>query len=160
MENGPPPAVGQPAPEIAGPAIDGKPLKLSDYRGKVVALVFWGSWCQPCLAEVPRERALVERMKARPFALLGVDCNDEKPAALRAIETERMTWPHWFDDLRAVQSIHMRYGITAFPSVVVLDAQGVIRSLNARGAELDKLVDELLKETETKDGPKSPADPP
>ena len=48
-------AVGKPAPEINGVDFDGKPLKLSDYRGKVVVLVFWGTWCGPCMAEVPHE---------------------------------------------------------------------------------------------------------
>ena len=49
-------AVGKPAPEIEGVDVDGKPLKLSDYKGKVVVLVFWGSWCGPCMAQVPHER--------------------------------------------------------------------------------------------------------
>ncbi|HWE40680.1 MAG TPA: TlpA disulfide reductase family protein [Isosphaeraceae bacterium] len=156
VERGPSaPLVGMPAPDIDGLTIDGKPMKLSDHRGKVVALVFWGSWCMPCMEEVPRERALVERLKGRPFALLGVAC-DEKAAALRAIETERMAWPHWTGG-----GISGRYDVYSFPTVVVLDAKGVIRSMDARGANLDKLVDELLKEMESKDAAKSPAaDPP
>ena len=54
-------AVGKPAPEIEGVDLDGKPSKLSDYRGKVVVLVFWGSWCGPCMEQVPHERDLAER---------------------------------------------------------------------------------------------------
>ena len=74
-------AVGKPAPEIDGVDLDGKPMKLSDYRGKVVVVVFWGSWCGPCMAEVPHERELVERLKGKPFALLGVDCEEDQQVA-------------------------------------------------------------------------------
>ena len=49
-------AVGKPAPEIEGVDMDGKPLKLSDHKGKVVVLVFWGTWCGPCMARSPRAR--------------------------------------------------------------------------------------------------------
>ncbi len=56
--------VGKPAPEIEGADMDGKPFKLSDYKGKVVVLVFWGTWCGPCMAQVPHERELVQPSKA------------------------------------------------------------------------------------------------
>ena len=72
---------GKPAPEIDGVGFDGKPLKLSDYRGKVVVLVFWGTWCGPCMREVPHERELAERLKDKPFAVLGVNCDDDEQAA-------------------------------------------------------------------------------
>ena len=77
-------AVGKMAPEIKGVDVHGKPLMLSDYRGKVVALVFWGTWCGPCMREIPREKALVERMKGRPFAMLGVNTDADADAARKA----------------------------------------------------------------------------
>ena len=61
-------AVGKVAPDIDGEDIDGKPMKLSQYRGKVVVLVFWGTWCGPCMSLIPHEKALVERLRGRPFA--------------------------------------------------------------------------------------------
>ena len=91
------PAVGKPAPEIDGVDFHGMPLKLSDYQGKVVVVVFWGSWCGPCMALVPHERELVERLKGQPFALLGVDCEEDKDTARGVMARERMTWPNWFD---------------------------------------------------------------
>ena len=121
-------AVGKPAPEIEGVDIDGKPLKLSDYRGKVVVLVFWGSWCGPCMAQVPHEREFVERLKGKPFALLGVDCEADKDAARQAMARERMTWPNWYDGAPATGPIAERYHVRSYPSVFVLDAKGVIRS--------------------------------
>jgi len=75
-------SVGKPAPEIDGVDFDGKPLKLSSFQGKVVVLVFWGSWCGPCMGEISHERELVERTKGKPFAILGVDCDEDKQAAM------------------------------------------------------------------------------
>jgi thiol-disulfide isomerase/thioredoxin len=136
-------AVGKPAPEIDGVDLDGKPLKLSDYRGKVVVLVFWGTWCSPCMALVPHERELVARLKGQPFALLGIDCQDDKDAARKVVAEKQMTWPSWFDGPPG-GPIASRYHIRSYPAVLVLDAQGIIRS--RRQAELDKIVEKLLDE--------------
>ena len=137
-------AVGNPAPEIDGVDVDGKPVKLSDYTGKVVVLVFWGSWCGPCMAQVPQERELVERLKGQPFALLGVDCEASKETARGVIARERMTWPNWFDGAAGTGPIANRYHIRGYPQVFVLDAKGVIRG-HGRG-DIDAVVDKLLAE--------------
>jgi thiol-disulfide isomerase/thioredoxin len=138
--------VGKPAPEIDGVDFDGKPLKLSDYRGKVVVLVFWGTWCGPCMREVPHERALAERLKDKPFALLGVNCDHDKQAAIDAIKSEQMTWPNWHDGTPGEGPIAKRYHIRGYPSVFVIDGQGIIRQTQTSmlGDVLDKAIDDLL----------------
>ena len=70
--------IGQEAPDIAGTDADGQPFKLSDYRGKVVVLTFSGNWCGPCVAMYPAERALIERYKDKPFAILSVNTDADK----------------------------------------------------------------------------------
>ena len=142
--------VGKPAPEIDGVDLDGKPLKLSSYRGKAVVLVFWGSWCGPCMREVPHERELSERLKGRPFAILGVNCNEPKAAALKAIEAEKMTWPNWHDGEDGNGPIVSKYHVRGFPTVVVLDALGNIRANQLSGSGLDELVNQLVAEAESK----------
>ena len=143
---------GKPAPEIDGVGFDGKPLKLSDYRGKVVVLVFWGTWCGPCMREIPHERALAERLKDKPFAVLGVNCDDDKQAAVDAIKSERITWPNWQDGAPGEGPITKRYHIRSYPTLFVIDGQGIIRQKQILGEALDKVVDELLKETKPGDG--------
>ncbi len=82
--------VGRPAPDIDAADLDGHPLKLADYRGRVVVLVFWASWCGPCMADVPHELELIARHKDRPFALLGVTCDEDLAAAREAIATHHI----------------------------------------------------------------------
>jgi thiol-disulfide isomerase/thioredoxin len=142
-------AIGQEAPEIDGRDVNDRRFKLSDYRGKVVVLVFWGSWCGPCMAKVPQERELVERLKGRPFALLGVDSESDRQAGIKAMERERMTWPNWSDGHVGEGPIARLYQIQGYPTVFVLDAKGIIRAKNVGGEPMDKVIDGLLKEVES-----------
>jgi thiol-disulfide isomerase/thioredoxin len=137
-------AVGRPAPAIEGKDVDGKPLKLSDYRGKVVVVVFWASWCGPCMDQVPHERALAERLRGKPFALLGVNCDLSREEARAAITKAAITWPNWYDGDPSEGPIVARWHARALPQIYVLDADGVIRFKDVRGEALGKAVDELL----------------
>jgi RNA polymerase sigma factor (sigma-70 family) len=141
-------AVGKPAPEIKGVDVHGKTLTLSDYRGKVVALVFWGTWCGPCMREIPREKALVERMKDRPFAMLGVNTDADRAVARKVMEAQGVTWPNWHDGEPGAGPIAKLYHVRGYPTVYVIDALGKIRSKRSRGDELDQLVEKLVLEHE------------
>jgi thiol-disulfide isomerase/thioredoxin len=139
--------VGKAAPEIVGEDLDGRPLRLSDHRGKVVVVCFWATWCGPCMAMVPHERELVARLEGKPFILLGVNSDDasDRDKARAAIIEKRMTWPSWWDGgLRG--AIQTAYDVRHWPTVYVLDPSGVIRFIDVRGADLDKAVDSLLAE--------------
>jgi RNA polymerase sigma factor (sigma-70 family) len=135
--------VGSVAPEIAGEDMDGRPMKLSDYRGKVVALVFWGTWCGPCMAMVPDERKLVERLSGKPFALVGIN-SDKDPAKVKAVMAgEKITWPS-FRDGDAPGPIATAWNVHSWPSVYVLDGEGVVRYRDVRGQDLANAVAKLL----------------
>jgi hypothetical protein len=89
--------VGKPAPEIEGQDVDGRPMKLSDYRGKVVVVTFWATWCGPCVAMAPHERELIRRMEGKPFVLLGVN-GDEDEERMRYQSRElQITWRSFYD---------------------------------------------------------------
>src|SRR3981081_1367828 len=87
----------EPAPDFELKSLDGRAVRLSDFHGKVVVLNFWATWCAPCMALVPQERSLVDRLKGRPFALVGVNGDADKDAAKRVIEKEGMTWRSFWD---------------------------------------------------------------
>jgi thiol-disulfide isomerase/thioredoxin len=147
-------AVGKPAPEIEGVDMDGKPLRLSDYKGKVVVLAFWGTRCGPCMALVPQERELVTRLKDQPFAFLGVDCKDDRETARKAMAREGMTWPSWYDGAADRGPIAERYHVRSFPWMFVIDAKGIIRGRNPFRVDQD-LVNKLLEETRRPTPPQS-----
>ena len=136
-------APGKPAPEIEGEDTHGQHFKLSDYRGKVVLLVFWASWCAPCRKQVPHELELAERFKDKPFAVLGVNLDHDEKLMRGAISELGITWRNW----RAgnADRIKARYGIQAIPLVLVVDEEGIIRAKDVGGkAMLDQTIDGLL----------------
>lgn len=136
--------VGSPAPEIEGKDIDGRPMKLSDYRGKVVALVFWATWCGPCMAEVPHERELIRRMEGKPFVLLGVNSDEGRERLKHQVKEKDIPWRSFVDG-GPDGPISTRWNVKGWPTVFVIDAGGVIRAVgNLRGEELDAAVEKLV----------------
>lgn len=137
--------VGKVAPAILGEDLDGRPLDLGAYRGKVVVLCFWATWCGPCMAMVPHERELARRMEGKPFALVGVNSDeaDQRGKAKKAALDERMTWPSFWDG-GVGGPIQMRYNVDHYPTTYVLDPEGRIRAIDLRGEDLDRAVDGLL----------------
>ena len=143
-------SIGKVAPEIEGESVDGKPLKLSDYRGKVVVLSFWASWCGPCMGLVPHERSLVKRLEGKPFALLGIDGDEDRKKAQVVTVKEEMSWPSWWDQRNGDGPIATQWNVRGWPTSYVLDSKGVIRYKQVFKEELDRAVDTLLNEMETK----------
>lgn len=136
-------AVGNISPDVIGVDVDGKTIKLSDYKGKVVLLSFWGTWCPPCRAQLPHEMEMVSKNYAgRPFAILGV-ANDS-PETLKAfLKRNPLPWANIVDG-QTPGIITDQWGITAFPSAYVIDHQGIIRGVWRGGMDKDD-VWELVK---------------
>jgi peroxiredoxin len=144
--------IGEVAPEIDGEDVDGKRLKLSDYRGKVIVLTFSGNWCGPCRAMYPHERKLIERLKDKPFVLLSVNTDEGKETLRKSIASGEITWRCWCDG-GSEGPISTKWGVQGFPTVYVLDAEGVIRFRNVRDDRLDKAVETLLEKMEPEQKP-------
>ncbi len=140
-------AVGKALPEIEGTDLDGKKIKLSSYKGKVVLVDIWATWCGPCRAMIPHERDLVKNLKDKPFVLLSVSCDDQQETLTKFLEKEAMPWAHWFDGRRG--SVAKTFRVNAFPTLYLIDHTGVIRHkwVGSPGTEkLDTAVEELVTE--------------
>jgi thiol-disulfide isomerase/thioredoxin len=137
------PAIGAPAPDFAAVAVDGRMIRLSELRGKVVVLDFWATWCGPCRRMIPHERELVKKHSSDPFAFLGISLDDDLAELRRVLSAEKMFWPTIRDDRREIAK---HYDVHAMPTIYVLDRAGVIRFKDVRGADLDQAVAGLLAE--------------
>lgn len=142
--------VGKKAPEIEGEDIAGQRLKLSDYRGKIVMLSFWASWCGPCMQMVPSEVKLAARLKDKPFALIGINGDSNRNDAKHAAEKENMSWPSFWDKDGSTGPIPTTWNVRGWPTVYVLDANGVIRFNGENIDRLNQKIDSLLSELASK----------
>ena len=139
-------SVGKVAPEVLCLNIDGdKEDKLSNYKGKVVVLDIWATWCGPCKAMIPHEREMNEKLKGKPFAFISISGDDTKETLTSFLEKEKMPWVHWFADRKGILK---DWNIRFYPTMYILDHKGVIRAKGLRGEELEKKVNELVVEAE------------
>lgn len=124
---------------------EGKPIKLSDYKGKVVLVDFWASWCGPCRAENPNVVAAYQKYKGKGFTVLGVSFDQNKERWLEAIQKDQLTWDHVSDLKGWGNEVGRIYNITSIPQNLLIDKDGKILDKNLRGPALEEKLQELFK---------------
>jgi peroxiredoxin len=117
--------IGKKAPNFKLNSLDGEEVALNDFKGKVVILDFWASWCKPCLKELPRVQKIYQDFKKDGLVVLGM--NAEKiPKAQSFVKKHDLTFTNLHDSDRKVA--HTKYYVNAIPSVFIIDRKGIVRS--------------------------------
>jgi thiol-disulfide isomerase/thioredoxin len=132
--------------EIDGPRVDGLPFDWASYRGRVVLVDFWATWCGPCREELPNVKRCYEKYHDRGFDVVGISLDQDVDTLKEFLANEQVPWANLFDETSTGwdNPIAARYGIKAIPAPILVDREGKVLSTTARGPELERLLDRLL----------------
>ena len=137
--------LGSSIPEISLPNVNDSIVNLSSFKGKVVLVDFWASWCGPCRATNPSVVRLYKKYKDRGFEVFGVSIDDKKTAWVKAIKQDKIKYTQVNDGGGWNSKVALAFRIEAIPASFLLDKNGNVVAIDAEGNELDKLVAGLLQ---------------
>lgn len=113
--------IGEEAPNFTVPNLKSGNLDLRDFRGKVVVLNFWATWCPPCVDETPSLEAFARQLKDKGVVVLGVSVDEQQAALVKFVANYHLTYPIGRDPSRALAA---RYGTFKFPETYIIDRTG------------------------------------
>ena len=114
-------------------------------KGKVVLVVFWATWCGPCVAETPALQAAYGKFHAQGLEIIGISLDDQedKGKLNKFLKSRKIPWPQYFDGKERDNQIALQFGIDGIPALFLIDKQGILRDTNAR-AGLEEKITSLL----------------
>lgn len=136
--------VGQRFPNFSEKDINGQPLSVAAYRGRVTLVDFWATWCGPCKAEMPNVIATFQKYHKSGFDIIGVSLDQEQKSVAAYTQATGMTWAQYFDGAGWDNKIAKQYGVNSIPMAYLLDRHGVIIAKGIRGSKLGLAVEKAL----------------
>jgi peroxiredoxin len=131
-------------PDFSEKDLAGRPLSVAQFKGKVVLVDFWATWCGPCVEELPNVLAAYEKFHDKGFEIIGISL-DESESALKGFISKRgMKWPQYFDGQAWESKMAAKYGVTGIPMTLLIGRDGKIVARDLRGDELEAELKKLL----------------
>ncbi len=127
-------------------SIEGKKISPKQYKGKVLLLDFWATWCAPCKHEMPSVKKVYGKYKDKGFEIVGISLDKSRGDLDRYLAANNIQWPQFFDGKYWQNEIAVKYGVSSIPATYLIDKKGKIRYKSLRGNQLEVAVKELLAE--------------
>ena len=138
--------VGKVVPDFSATDLDGKPISLQQYRGKVVLLDFWAVWCPPCIVEMPNVKKIYDTYKDQGFDIIGVSLDIDETRLRNYLKTNDIPWRQIFSGQKWKSPLAQKYHIRSIPTPWLIARDGTLISREARGVKLERLVAEALRD--------------
>jgi len=132
--------IGTQFPDFSEKDVTGQPLSIANYKGKVVMIDFWATWCGPCRGEIPNVVATYQKYHDKGFEIIGVSLDQDRQKLLDFTKENGMTWQQFFDGQGWNNKLAVKYGIESIPMTFLLDGNGKIIGKDLRGPELTDAV--------------------
>jgi thiol-disulfide isomerase/thioredoxin len=133
-------AEGSVFPDFQEKDLEGKALSLASYRGKIVLVDFWATWCGPCVAELPTVLKAYEKYHGKGFEIVGISLDKEEAKLRQFIKDKKMTWAQYFDGKGWQNKLSTKYGVNSIPATYLLDGEGKIVAKDLRGEALEEAI--------------------
>jgi thiol-disulfide isomerase/thioredoxin len=134
-------ANGMPFPDFAETDLDGKPISVGGFKGKVVLVDFWATWCGPCRGELPNVIATYKKHHADGFEIIGVSLDSDRDKLETFLkQTDGMTWQQYFDGQAWSNKLAVKYGVDSIPFAILVGPDGRIIGKSLRGDALENAV--------------------
>lgn len=135
--------LGKVAPHFSYPTPEGVMVSPEDYKGKIVVIDFWASWCGPCRNEIPHLKEVYEKYRSKGIEMLSVSIDKKEADWHKALAEENMAWAQVLAPNAGKQTMK-DYQFSGIPFIIILDKEGKIVAKQLRGKKIDEKLDELL----------------
>lgn len=136
--------IGKPFEDFKVKDLEGKELTLSSYKGKVVLIDFWATWCGPCMSEMPNVIKTYAKYNKAGFDIIGISLDQDEAKLKKVLKQQKMTWRQFFDGKGWGNALAKKYGIQSIPATYLIGPDGKIIGVNLRGKALEKAVEKAI----------------